>query len=340
MPAVSVIVPMYNAEPYIGECLSSLLRQTLESIEVICVNDGSADNTLEVARQIVEEDERFSFVSQDNKGLSASRNAGIIRAKGEYVLFLDADDYLEPHALERLFTQASSKALDVLFFSARTIYEGVLMRGVYRDEYTARKNINGVMSGQQLLMQFQSKESFSASAAMQLLRRDFLNEAGVRFYEGILQEDNLFTCLTLAYAKRAAYLNEPLYVRRVHADSIMTSKKTIKHVYGHFKCAYELERWLVSHVDSCEPGFFEALLAHVSVCYAYAARESWELSPGELLERANCLPAEERLRFIVDVIGNARSLGEIKSEYADSTTFRVGSAIMKLPCWLKENLKR
>lgn len=340
MPAVSVIVPMYNAASCIEECLASLIRQSFRDFEVICVDDGSRDGTLQTARRVAGDDPRFSFFSQENKGPSAARNAGMVHASGEYLLFVDADDYHEPHSLERLYALAQKQRLDALFFSARTVYEGALMRGVYRDEYQQRKPVDGVMTGQQLMIALLEKESFSVSPVMQLLRRTFLDEAGIRFYEGILQEDNLFTCLVLACAKRAAYLNEPLYVRRVHENSIMTSKKTVAHVYGHFKCAYELERWLLSHVDSCEPGFFEALLSHVSVCYEYAARESWGLSRDELLSQTRGLPTEERLRFTVDVLGNARALGAVKSEYADSTTFRVGNAIMKVPCWLKENFKR
>lgn len=340
MPFLSVVVPMYNAQRYVARCLESLRTQSFDDFEVICIDDGSSDGTLAEAQRAVQGDARFGFVSQENKGPSATRNEGMRRSRGKYVLFVDADDFHDQGSFARLVGLARAEQLDALYFSARTEYDGAFMRGVYRDEYASRKNIDGVMSGQQLLIRFLECDSFSVSPVMQLLRREFLLDNGIGFFEGIIQEDNLFTCMVLAHAERAAYLNEPWYVRCVRPGSIMTSTKDIRHVYGHFKCAYEMERWLLEHEGQCESGFPEALLSHASTCYGFAAREAWEVGEEALLAKARQLSSSERIRFIIDVVGASRSLGDLKSEYADSTTFRVGSAIMALPCWLKENFKR
>ena len=91
-PVVSVIIPVYNVEPYLRECLESVIHQTLREIEIICVNDGSTDNSLRVLEEYQGRDDRISVISQDNQGLSAARNCGMRYAGGEYIYFLDSDD--------------------------------------------------------------------------------------------------------------------------------------------------------------------------------------------------------------------------------------------------------
>lgn len=340
MAAVSIIVPMYNVRPYIGECLASLKRQTFSDFEAICIDDGSTDGTLEAAREEAADDERFSFASQENAGQSAARNAGIVRARGRYILFLDSDDYFEDRTLQILLDRAERDELDVLYFSARTVYEDAAARASYRDNYEGRAAINGVMTGQELLERFAEDHSFSVSPALQLISRNFLAESGVSFFEGIIHEDNLFTGLILAHAARAAFLNEQLYVRRVRVGSTMTSRRELRHVYGHFKSAYELEAWLRAHVASCRPGFARALLHHIAFCYDRAAFDALSLGGEELEGCAGSLDADEELSFRLHVIEHANEMRAVRSEYADSTSYKVGSAVMALPCWVKDRLGR
>lgn len=339
MPAISVIVPMYNVRPYIGQCVESLQRQTFRDFQVICIDDGSTDDTLSFARGVVKGDERFSFISQANAGQSAARNVGIDRAEGTYILFLDSDDYYEEHALQTLYDQAERDGLDDLFFSARSEYENAGMRGRYRDDYDSRVDICGSMTGRELLVRFVETDSFCVSPAMQLIRRDFLECADIRFCEGIIHEDNLFTCMMLAYARRAAFLNEPLYVRRVRPGSTMTEQRGIKHVYGHFKSAYELEAWLRADSRGAR-AFDEALLHHIAFCYDLAAFDALSIDEKTLDECACRLLRDEELSFRLHVIEHAREMGGVRKEYIESTTYRMGRAIMALPCWLKERIGR
>ena len=169
MPAVSVIIPMYNVRPYIEDCLLSLKRQTFGDFEALCVDDGSTDGTLEAARKAGGDDARFSFLSQANAGQSAARNAGIARATGKYIVFLDSDDYYEDRALQTLFERAERDELDDLFFSARTVYEDAEARARYRDDYDDREGIDGVMTGRQLMARFAELDSFCVSPALQFL---------------------------------------------------------------------------------------------------------------------------------------------------------------------------
>ena len=176
MPAVSVIIPMYNVRPYIEDCLLSLKRQTFGDFEALCVDDGSTDGTLEAARKAGGDDARFSFLSQANAGQSAARNAGIARATGKYVVFLDSDDYYEDRALQMLFERAERDGLDDLFFSARTLYEGEDVRARYHDEYGGRSDIDGIMTGRELMVRFVEEDSFCVSPGMQFVRKSFLDK--------------------------------------------------------------------------------------------------------------------------------------------------------------------
>lgn len=340
MPAVSVIVPMYNVRSYIEACLRSLKNQTLQDFEALCVDDGSTDDTLAVARQAVGDDDRFVFFAQENAGQSAARNAGMAQATGTYLVFLDSDDCYEDQTLQVLFDRAERDELDDLFFSASTIYEDAEARARYRDDYDDRADIEGVMTGRELMVRFAEDDSFCVSPALQFIRRDFLSESGIRFYEGIVHEDNIFTCLMLASARRAAFLNEQLYARRVRAESTMTEKREMRHVYGHFKSAYELEAWLRNHVGECSGAFARALLHHVAFCYDRAAFDALSFDGAQLEECAASLDPDEGVSFRLHVIEHALETGGIRKEYLESTTYKVGRAIMTVPCWLKERLSR
>ena len=110
MPRISVIVPMYNVEDFIGECIESLRAQSFKDFEAVCVDDGSTDDTAQRARAAAGDDKRFVFVSRENGGLSAARNSGLDVATGDYVSFLDADDRYAIAALESLIATATAEA--------------------------------------------------------------------------------------------------------------------------------------------------------------------------------------------------------------------------------------
>ena len=102
-PLVSVIIPVFNVEEYLEECINSILRQTLTDIEIICINDGSTDSSPDILKKYAEQDRRITVYSQDNCGLSAARNLGMRAARGRYTYFIDSDDWLERDALRDLY---------------------------------------------------------------------------------------------------------------------------------------------------------------------------------------------------------------------------------------------
>lgn len=106
MVKVSVVVPVYNASAYLAQCMDSLVRQTLSDIEVICINDGSTDDSSEILKKYAAEDGRFRVISQENRGVSAARNRGMAEAQGKYIGFVDADDWISPDFYEKLYQAA------------------------------------------------------------------------------------------------------------------------------------------------------------------------------------------------------------------------------------------
>ena len=177
--AVSVIVPIYNVENYLAECLDSLERQTLKNIEVILVNDGSTNGSAEIAGKYVARNRNFSMIERENGGLSAARNTGMKTASGEYLYFLDSDDYLLDDALETLYAKAEAEQLDVLKFSAYCFAEpsremawtherGYKYSGAYPDVY----------DGQTALRMFIDNHDNYPSCCLCLMRRKSLWKTG------------------------------------------------------------------------------------------------------------------------------------------------------------------
>ena len=115
-PLVSVIIPVFNTEDYLGQCLDSAVNQTLKDIEIICINDGSTDHSPAILEEYQAKDPRVVIISQDNRGLSAARNCGMIKARGKYVYFLDSDDYVDSETLKRSTELAEKNDLDAVVF--------------------------------------------------------------------------------------------------------------------------------------------------------------------------------------------------------------------------------
>ena len=243
---VSIIIPVYNTDKFIIDCLDSVRRQSVQGIEIICVNDGSTDGSLQILKSYAEKDSRIQVVSQKNQGVSVARNEGIGAAAGKYIQFLDSDDMLEPEALEYAVQQMEEKQLDVFFYDARAIFESAQLekeKSSYKTYYHRENHYQDVLTGSQLFTEWIKDGGFRPNGNLQMIRRDFLLQSGVKFIPGIVQEDNAFTAEVMLHARRVCHENEALYIRRVRSDSIMTRPQSFINAYGYFRCAMALERY-------------------------------------------------------------------------------------------------
>jgi glycosyltransferase involved in cell wall biosynthesis len=218
---VSVIVPVYNVEKFLAKCLDTLVNQTLCDIEIICVNDGSFDNSTEILKQYAEKYQQLSVVNQENLGLSAARNTGMAMAKGEFIGLIDSDDWVELNYFEELFNVAKKYDADIACCGFSCVYPSSSIRNVVeiekeavyestRDKFriTRTPNKNHVFN--------------------KIYRRSALEAIGLKFKPGVYFEDIIFTPRALFFTKKLATTPNTLYFYRVNRNSIMRGEKTNK----------------------------------------------------------------------------------------------------------------
>ena len=340
MAQVSVIVPMHNVQDYVGECVQSLRTQTFGDFEVLCIDDASQDATLERAQAAAEGDERFCFFPlKENVGLSRARNFGLDYAQGTYVVFLDADDMLDARALDKLVARANEQELDDLFFTAESFYESEAARSAHAEDMPRRSDCPSAMPGRELFAWFVADGMFWPQAPYHMVRRSFLVDADIRFYPGILHEDELYSALTVCSASRAGYLNEPLYRRRVREGSIMTSARGMDNIVGVFRVVVELRTWLHAHGDECTPEFIDAFAQNLNRLYRAMVEDASSVSAEDLSEFALTLPPDERLEFYLTVRDGAFNRGTYQQEILDSATYRLGDTLLRVPRAIRDAFK-
>ena len=336
-PKITVIVPIYNCEKYIAECLQSLRAQTLADFEAICVNDCSPDSSYEVAQAAVGDDARFSFVSlSENRGPGGARNVALDRARGKYIVFLDSDDYFVPQALQKIFERAEAQQLDDMYFNARSFYESAAVHKRVKEDFSHRPAFDGVATGRELFTFFQQHGQFWAQGAMRMVRRGLLEENGIRFREGIIHEDVLFTFQTLVASQRSSFLNEPIYMRRIREGSVMGQRaRSIRNVQGHYVCLAEMKRWMLAHAAELDAPFVAAMTRQMYDWRMFMGADWLEAVPqAQQEEWLASLSPQDRVDFYLDVIQPATGL----SEYLNSKTYKLGDAILSVPRAVREKI--
>lgn len=219
MVKVSVVLPVYNVEPYLRDCMDSIVNQTLEDIEIICVNDGSPDNSLAILNEYAAKDDRISVYDQENGGHAVATNRGIDLATGDYLFLMDSDDILDLRALELTYEKAIEKEVDFVLFKAIN-YEDENDR-YYETEVYSMDKIAAVV-GEDVFDYNDIKElMFEAIVTpwSKLFKRDFIMKNNIRFPEGLIFEDNVFFYEALLSAKRIYFLKEFLFIRRWYPKS-------------------------------------------------------------------------------------------------------------------------
>lgn len=239
----SIIIPVYNVENYLHDCLDSVLNQTYEgNYEVICVNDGSTDGSLEILDKYKEEVSSLIVISQDNKGLSEARNTGLRAAKGDYIFFLDSDDWIEPNTLEVLSKNINGE--DFIGFNGRRYFE----------DGTQEEPDMGITESNIVGWEYYNKYALDrrkfhfVCAVIRIYKRDFLLENNLFFEPGIYHEDNLFTPIACYYAKNVKIIPDILYVYRIRVGSI-TQKPNKKRIFDMIRVANKLSDFFILKTD-------------------------------------------------------------------------------------------
>ena len=219
---VSIIVPVYNVEAYLRECLDSIIAQTYTNLEVILVNDGSTDSSGQICNEYAAKDSRFMVIEKPNGGQSSARNAGMQAAKGEYVYFIDSDDWIQPDTISFCVQAMISANADFCFFNADSFTESGY--GMPQRYHRAKQYEHSL--GMDVLWQLCQNNEYHCSIPLLFFKNDFLLMNKMFFMSGIVYEDMLFTFQAYALAKKVEYVNKNFYQRRYRDNSTMTSRTT------------------------------------------------------------------------------------------------------------------
>ena len=225
---VSIIIPVYNCEKYIARCLESIIKQTLKEIEIICINDASGDDSFDILNNYQKKDSRIKIIHMPvNKGAGLCRNKGLELASGEYIHFVDADDYMMLDACEKLYNHMKEKNGDICFHKIKIISENK------NNESSVSQGIlekyDGSYIGTGLLDEFVKNNEFFLYPWSVIFKRKLINENKLTFSSLLIGEGGEFVLKALVRAKSASVLDEVLYYYNVHEDSIMgkNSKRSI-----------------------------------------------------------------------------------------------------------------
>lgn len=248
MPKISIIIPVYNVERYLEDCLNSVLKQSMDEIEIICINDGSTDNSIKILNKFAILDYRIHIINQSNAGLAKARNIGIEKAVGKYICFLDSDDMLASGALQRMYDMSEIDKLDVLCFDAKTVIdEEYSNREEDRREYCIRLNeYKGVKTGKEFFVKMIENDEFYNYAWLLFVNRQWIEEKQIYFYPGILYEDILFSLNCYLKSTRMSYQKSENYIYRIRKSSIMTSSVKFKNLYSYIINYKEVYKILLS----------------------------------------------------------------------------------------------
>lgn len=210
---ISIIIPVYNVADYLREALDSVLNQTYTHWEAICINDGSTDNSLDILKEYAHKDSRFIVIDQENGGVSKARNVGLDNASGEYVMFLDPDDYFYPYTCKKAYQKIIKEDSDIVIFGFENLYNIEIKQSL------KNKDIKEIIAGSQ---------TFDCSkfimVCMKIFKKSFLIEKNIKFLTSQdVAEDMMFSFETYYNHPKIAFIDESLYVYRRNRKNSLTT---------------------------------------------------------------------------------------------------------------------
>ena len=218
MATISIIIPVYNTAQYVAECLDSVLAQSFKDIEIVCVNDGSTDNSVAILKKYQKKDKRIKVITQKNKGLSGARNAGLKAATGKWVCFLDSDDILPPKALEVLYGGVQKTGCQIV---ASRVLSRVFEQKSVKPQYTIHNGLRDFVRDPKI---------FSSACNKLYEAKLFCTQ---RFKEGMLFEDWPVMTILFGRVDKYATTDVPCYIYRQNNASITRSSFSVKKIDGY-----------------------------------------------------------------------------------------------------------
>lgn len=256
---LSIIIPIYNVEKYLTKCIESVINQTYKNLEIILVNDGSTDNSKDIINKYSLIDSRIKIINKKNGGLSDARNVGIEIAKGDYIAFLDSDDWIELNMYEKLYSYIKQENADIVQCSYQEVYNEEVNNQKIKEEI---KLISGKDSLYNLYGENHGK---TVVVWNKIYKRELFND--IRFPKGKYHEDELTTYKLLYKANKIVDLNLPLVYYRQRDGSIMNSKFNIKRLDA-LEAFYEkLQFYRQKNLNGLQQATLSQILSYTHICY-------------------------------------------------------------------------
>ena len=245
MPKISIVIPVYNTEKYLRQCLDSVVNQTLKDIEIICVNDGSTDNSLNILKEYMAQDNRIKVVNKKNGGLSSARNEGLKYITSEYCYFLDSDDYIESNLLETACNFLANNEIDYYCFGSEIFfnYKNMIQDTNAINEYL-RIKYKGIQKAK-----FNVGQNQNIHVWNKVFKTSIIKENNVRFIDGLLYEDIFFTWYYFFLSQKIYFDPHIFHHYRIHPGSIMEKaiqnksyKSAVPHMYNWHELFLEISQ--------------------------------------------------------------------------------------------------
>lgn len=252
LPLISVIIPVYKVENYLAKCVESVMAQTYSNLEIFLVDDGSPDRCGEICDEYARQDPRIKVIHKENGGLSDARNAAISQATGEYLTFIDSDDWIEPGYCAFLYQKLVEYSADVVVTPLRSVDEA---GNIVARPFTEKESVMDATTAMRLMF---ARDNISWCAQAKLYKRELFE--GVRYPVGWLMEDKATTYKIYDRCQRIVYADTPIYNYLIRTGSIMRSNLSDRHVAA-FDIQLEINRFLEEKYPSV-----------VETAYGYTAR--------------------------------------------------------------------
>lgn len=313
---ISIIVPVYQSEIYIGRCLKSLIKQNFDKYEIICVDDGSTDNSSGIIHDFVENNEKIHYIYQANKGVSAARNLGLKKAKGKYIMFVDSDDFIKPYVLKKLYTSAEENSADMVVFGGRMDRAWRAPEWMRMAFYSRNKKYS-TFSFDMLF----NEPGCLPSVCNKLIASRCIKDKS--FLENIhIAEDMTFLCTLFPTISKIVFLSKPIYKYRISNEySAMhnTSNSRIDYMGNHVMAAGEILR------EWKEFGFINGQLkGKISEWITSFLR-----APYKFLESDEKITFRNQIDFLYQMLGSDNLLLEPENKFEGKRTILGYASIFK-----------
>ena len=222
-PMLSIIIPVYNTELYLKDCVESILDQKLTNVEILFINDGSTDNSKNIMVSYQEKYPFIHYLEQENAGQGKARNVGMQQAKGDYIYFMDSDDYLVEDQLRKMFIKVSENNWDAIFFDGVSFADDLPDEALEGFNYKRSKEYGFYTSGEALLHQLSVNNELIISPCLYIVKKEVFAKSGLSFPDDYKHEDEFFTTTLFLYLDEVYHSDDIVFMRRVRASSTMTN---------------------------------------------------------------------------------------------------------------------